>query len=107
MIFKSIYKELRLVVKPEQKNVTNMGVSIVPGEAIEFKNFLYETEDKKEIKFIKSNRLFGAKIIEIPSVEEQEDKLIQKAEAIKAKRGGKGKASKVEAMVKKSKKSKK
>lgn len=90
MKFQSKYKELRLIVEPERTELTNAGRKIVPGKAIEFKNFLYETEDKKEIKFIKEHRMFGVNIFVMKSEEEQEDELIAKAEEVKAKRSGKG-----------------
>lgn len=102
MIFQSKYKEHRLIVTAQRVEMTNFGRNLVAGKTIEFKNSLFETEDKKEIEFIKKHPSFGIDIVEIPSVKEQEDALIKKAEEIKAQR--EDKVSAVEEMVKKAKK---
>ncbi len=89
MEFKSKYKEHRLVMSPERHRVVDGNTQIEQGKAIEFKDFIYETEDKEEIKFIKGHRTFDVKIFAVKSEEEQEDELLKKANEVKAKREGK------------------
>ena len=71
-----------------------MGRVIVPGKSIDFQNFVFETEDKEQIKFLKKHPAFNVEIFETKSVEEQEDDLLKRAEEIKAKREGSGKLEK-------------
>jgi len=57
MRFASKFKNHVLIVEPAIRGVS-------PGKKIEFKDGVYETEDKKEIKAIKSSRDFGLFILE-------------------------------------------
>lgn len=94
MIFRSKYKEHRLVITPQRQDKTNMGIVIVPGKAVEFVNNRFETEDKEIIEFLLGHQAFGVEIFEEKTEEQQEDELLKKAEEIKDKRKGSGKLEK-------------
>jgi len=77
-------------MKPAMKQITNFGVKLVPGQAIQFEDSTFETEDKKEAKFIEEHRLFTrGEIIKEKSVKQMEEELLKKADKIKAKRAKK------------------
>jgi hypothetical protein len=54
-----------LTMKPQRNQILDGIVFPVQGEHIRFNNGEYETEDKKEIEFIKKHRLFGSQIAEM------------------------------------------
>ena len=53
-----------LCMKPQRVQVVDGIVLPVPGEHIRFNNGEYETNDKKEIEFIKNHRLYQSQIFE-------------------------------------------
>lgn len=53
-----------LTIKPSRVQNVDGIVVPVPGEHIRFNNGEYETDEKKEIDFIKKHRLFGNAIFE-------------------------------------------
>ena len=54
-----------LCVKPNRVQIADGIAMPVTGEHIRFNNGEFETEDKKEIEFLRKHRLFGFEITEV------------------------------------------
>lgn len=61
--FLSKFKDHKLVMTPTRMVVQDGMSYSVPGKAIQFQNYRYETNDKDEIKFLEKHRLFGTDIL--------------------------------------------
>jgi len=73
--FTSKYKNLRIVIEPDDVEFVKGKTRIVPGKHIQFENNVFTTDDKKEIEFLKNHSDFGRTIF-------CEDDVIEKAEKI-------------------------
>lgn len=63
--FLSICPNQVLCMTPNQVQITNGVTMTVSGQHIRFNKGEYETEDKKEIGFIRGHSLFGSRITEV------------------------------------------
>lgn len=57
-------------MEPTHKKQIGINTVIVPGKAIEFKDFEFYTKDKKEIEFLKNSPEFGSVIHTAPEKED-------------------------------------
>ncbi len=57
-------------MEPTHKKQVGINTVIVPGKAIQFKDFEFYTKDKKEIKFLKNSSEFGSVIHTAPEKED-------------------------------------
>lgn len=57
-------KNLRLVIKPESRQVVDGIVQQIPGKAIKFSNGQYETIDKDELAFLRNHSVYNKDFFE-------------------------------------------
>jgi len=84
MKFVSKYREHRIVMTPTYKKQIGINTVIVPGKAIEFKNFEFYTKDKEEIEFLKSSSEYGSVIHSAPEKEDIKKNILKLADEIKS-----------------------
>lgn len=61
-----------LTIKPSRNQIVEGIVENISGEHIRFENGVYETEDKKELEFLRKHRFFGNRIFEDKVTKKQE-----------------------------------
>lgn len=66
-----------LTMIPQRQRVESGLVITDPGKHIHFENGIYETEDEKEIAFLRKHKFFGTRIAEVP------DKATGKSRAVR------------------------
>lgn len=59
MVFRSKYKELRIIITPTRKREVNGEMYMQVGKTIEFKNNVYTTDDPEEIEMIANSKGYG------------------------------------------------
>lgn len=62
--FISPSKNLRLVMKPMRRQIVEGVPFLMPGKAIKFSNGVYETDDEKELQFLRNHPVFGRDFFE-------------------------------------------
>lgn len=60
-----------LTVRPNRTQIIDGVTQTVPGEHIHFEHGEYETEDKKEITFLRKHQFYGNRITEIEETKEE------------------------------------